>query len=336
MTVSPAFVISYYSVAATAVLLSRNMDRLNSLISRMAEARPGTVKALHPAGKLPLKAATIALAAIALLVCIAAATMPDDNLHVGSLDVGEGDAILIQQGSCQLLVDGGPGTRAVALELGERMPFWDRTIELVVLTHHHQDHLAGLVEVLQRYEVRQVLQPALGDDSPLYERWLSLIEENDIESTTARTGQNITLGEGTSLRVLSPAPDYFLGGQYDPDNGSVVLHLSRGKVSFLLTGDIMADMERELIRRRACPATMVLKVAHHGSDTSTISEFLSVADPTAAIISCGEENRHGHPSEEVMDRLAARLDPKLIYRTDLHGTVEFTTDGERLWVAVGK
>ena len=98
---------------------------------------------------------------LAALTSAAAITMPDDELHVSFLDIGQGDAILIQQGSQQVLIDGGPSPQTLARELGDRMPFWDRTIELVVLTHPHDDHLSGLVEVLKRYRVEQVLYPDL-------------------------------------------------------------------------------------------------------------------------------------------------------------------------------
>ena len=93
------------------------------------------------------------LSVIAILVATAAVTMPDNQLHVSFLDVGQGDAILISQGNQQVLIDGGPSPQAINLELGKRMPFWDRTIEMIVLTHPDADHLAGLVEVLHRYHI---------------------------------------------------------------------------------------------------------------------------------------------------------------------------------------
>ncbi|MDP3879340.1 MAG: MBL fold metallo-hydrolase, partial [Dehalococcoidales bacterium] len=115
--------------------------------------------------------------------------MPDDKLRVSFLDVGQGNAILIQKGSQQVLVDGGPDPRAISLALGKEMPFWDRTIDLVVLTHPHADHLTGLVTVLDRYQVKQVLYPDLASDSPLYDEWFSIIEEKNIVHTPARAGQ---------------------------------------------------------------------------------------------------------------------------------------------------
>ncbi|MFC1938221.1 ComEC/Rec2 family competence protein [Chloroflexota bacterium] len=108
------------------------------------------------------------------------------------------------------------------------------------------------------------------------------------------------------------------------------------KINFLLTADIMREVELELVADRADLSSTILKVAHHGSDTSTTPQFLSVVSPQAAVISAGVDNKFGHPSDEVIERLEAKLDSENIYRTDEQGTIEFITDGERLWVEVGR
>jgi len=287
--------------------------------------------------RLPKKWVIPPLLVIAILVWVAAATMPDDNLHVSFLDVGEGDAILIQTPAHQdILVDGGPSPQAIGLELGEKLPFWDRTIDLVILTHPHTDHLIGLVEVLQRYKVKQVLYPDLDYDSPLYDEWLSLIKEKDIKYTIAQAGQQIDLGEGVAIKVLNPQEPLLSDTQSDTDNNGAVLRLSMGDISFLLTADIFWEAEFELIARRANLRSTVLKVAHHGSDTSTSQEFLAVVNAQVAVISAGVDNPHGHPSPEVIERLTDVVDREQIYLTSERGTIEFTTDGERLWVEVGR
>jgi competence protein ComEC len=216
------------------------------------------------------------------------------------------------------------------------MPFWDRTVDLVVLTHPHQDHLAGLVEVLRRYRVGQVLYPQLDYESPLYDEWLRLIREKGIKNTEACAGQQIEMGDGIIMKVLNPLADRVTGSESDIDNNSVVLLLKDGEVSFLLAADIMREAEWGLIRERADLPATVLKVAHHGSDTSTTQEFLAVVDPRVAVISCGAGNRFGHPDAEVVDRLGEKIDSKNIYRTDKDGMIDFMTDGERLWVEVGR
>ena len=137
------------------------------------------------------------------------------------------------------------------------------------------------------------------------------------------------------MKVLSQQT-VFLGTESDVDNNSVVLRLNADRVSFLFTGDIMREAEWELVCRRADLDSTVLKVAHHGSGTSTTPEFLAVVNPQFAVISAGADNRFGHPSDEVVSRLEQKLGGENVYRTDEHGTIEFTTDGERLWVEVGR
>jgi competence protein ComEC len=332
-SISPAFVWSYYSVLAAAVWLNSHRKRLASLAS-------GTASRFRSGVRVPLdlsrtrKWIVLPLFFIAILVSYTAATMPDDNLRVSFLNVGEGDAILIQKGSQQVLVDGGPSPQAISLELGRHMPFWDRSIDLLVLTHPHHDHLAGLVEVMRRYRVGQVLYPDLDYDSPVYDEWRRLIKEKGVKDTLAGAGQQIDLGDGAVIEVLNPQTTLLAGTESDVDNNSVVLRLSAGGITFLLTADIMREAEWELIMKRAGLTSTVLKVAHHGADTSTSPEFLAVVNPQIAVISAGEDNKFGHPSGEVIRRLEQRLGPENIYRTDKHGTIEFITDGKKLWVKV--
>ncbi len=323
-----AAIVVYYSALAAAIWLISSQRLKNWL-------RSGATRTTSLVSRLPIKWVIPPLLIMAILASVAAASMPDDELHVSFLDVGEGDAVLIQKGNQQVLVDGGPSPQALTLGLGDKMPFWDRTIELVVLTHPHADHIGGLVAVLQRYQVEQVLYPDLDDDSPLYEEWLNLIEGKDIEYTLAQAGQEVDLGDGVTISVLNPQTPLLTGTESDIDNNGVVLRLRRGRASFLLAADIMWEAEFELISRGAELASTVLKVAHHGSKTSTTAEFLAAANPEVAVISVGE-NSYGHPSDEVMTRLEQALGSENTFRTDEQGTIEFTTDGERLWVRVEK
>ncbi len=290
---------------------------------------------VEASSKLARKWLIIPLVIAALIVTYVAATMPDDRLHVSFLNVGQGDAILVQQGTNQVLIDGGPSPQALMSELGREMPFWDRTIEMVVLTHPNSDHIAGLVEVLARYQVKEVIYPDLPYESDIYAEWLRLIEEKNIKVTLAQAGQVVHLGDAV-IEVLSPQNTLLTDTQSDTDNNAVVLRLARGEVSFLLAADTMWEAELELIHDRANLRSTVLKVAHHGSDTSTSPEFLAVVDPEIAVISVGADNDYGHPSDEVVARLTDRLGVENIYRTDQDGTVEFITDGARLWVETGK
>jgi len=318
----------YYLLLAIVLWLNSHRQQ----VSTLTPIRSGIEKISNLASNLPRKWVLPPLLVIAVLVSATAVTVPDDNLHVSFLDVGQGDAILIQQGNQQILVDGGPSPQAIGLGLGKKMPFWDRTIELIVLTHPSNDHVTGLVEVLNRYKVEQVLYPDLDFKSDIYDEWLRLLHDKNINYTIARAGQRINLGEEVIIEVLNPQNHPLINTHSDVDNNGVLLHVSMRNVSFLLTADIMWEAELELIAHRADLSSTVLKVGHHGSDTSTTSEFLSVVNPELAVISVGADNKFSHPSPEVMERLQQELDAGNIYRTDEHGTVEFITDGERLWV----
>ena len=270
---------------------------------------------------------------IAILVWSVVLTMPDDKLHVSFLDVGQGDAILIQTPDLQnILIDGGPDPQKINLELSKKLPFWDRTIDLMICTQPQADHITGLVEVLRRYKVKQVLEPGVPYESSVYNEWLKLVEEGQIKHNIARAGQEIDLGQGIKIEALNPPLELFEGTSHDVDNNGVVLRLSWSKVSFLFTADIRQEAEFELIGQRANLRSTVLKVAHHGSKTSTSPQFLAAVDPEIAVISVGLDNPFGHPSTEVVERLIDRLGEEKVYRTDTNGTIEFITDGERLWV----
>jgi len=322
--------VTYYAIIAIVIWLVSSRKRLPQVASWLKD---GASRSTGLVSRLPLRWVVPPLLILAVLATAAATTMPDDRLRVSFLDIGQGEAILIQKGSQQVLVDGGPSPQALNLELGGRMPFWDRTIELVVLSHPHADHLSGLVEIMQRYKVEQVLYPDLNDESPLCREWLGLIEERDIKCTIARAGQEINLGDGVTMKVLNPPASPLTGTGSDINNNSVVLYLSAGEVSFLLTGDIEREAEFGLIARGNDLSGTVLKVGHSGSKTSTTPDFLAAVSPGVAVISVGE-NSYGHPSGDVMERLEAELGKDYIYRTDEQGTIEFITDGERLWVEV--
>jgi competence protein ComEC len=333
-SVSAWHIWGYYALLAgvMALISRRNQladfsSRLTSGIKKVAERIPKRRLGFSP------KWLVLPLLIVALLVWSIALTMPDGKLHVSFLDVGQGDAVLIRMPNGQdILIDGGPDPQKINLELGKKLPFWDRTIDLVVCTQPQADHITGLVGVLQRYKVRQVLEPGIFYETPIYQEWLRLIETQGIEYNIARAGQEIDLGSGINIEVLNPPESLWEGTSDDVNNNGVVLRLSWGQVSFLFTADIREEVEFELIGQRANLRSTVLKIAHHGSDTSTSQHFLVAVDPEVVVICVGADNPFGHPNGEVLARLIERLGEDTVYRTDQDGTVEFITDGEELWV----
>jgi len=235
-----------------------------------------------------------------------------------------------------ILIDGGPDFQKINLELSEKLPFWDRTIDLVVCTQPHADHVTGLIEVLHRYKVKQVLEPGVSYNSSIYQEWLNVVEDKGVEYKIARAGQEINLGNGIEMEVLNPPETLWHDTSDDVDNNGVVLRLTWGKVSFLFTADIREEAEFELIGQRANLKSTILKVSHHGSKTSTTSQFLAAVNPEVTVICVGAGNPFGHPDPEVVERLVDRLGEDNVYRTDEDGTIKFITDGERLWVSVNK
>jgi competence protein ComEC len=258
--------------------------------------------------------------------------LPDGKLHVTFLDVGQGDAIFIQTPSGrQVLIDGGPSGTQVLSELGRQMPFWDRSLDLVLLTHPESDHVTGLIAVLERYRVDAVVFREMEMDSATYTRWLKVVEAEDAAVYQGEEGLRLALDQGLEMMVLHPGSKL----EKDANDNSVVTRLTYRQVSFLLTGDIEAEVERELVvgATRGSPLrSTVLKVAHHGSCSSTTQAFLDAVDPEVAIISVGADNRFGHPCDEVLDR----LDDTPMYRTDENGAVEIISDGTQMWVKVDR
>lgn len=275
---------------------------------------------------LPALSAATVLAAASGLVWLAAFSAEDNRLQVTFLDVGQGEATLVEApGGARLLVDGGPSGEVIQEALGRHLPFYDRRIDLIVLTHPSADHMSGLVTVLQNYDVGAVLTSPAEEDTGAFRAWQQAVTESGVPALTAHRGQQVQLGDDAIIEVLNPP----LGTlPSDPNEGSLVLRLTAGEVSFLLTADATTDTERTLIRSNADVGAQVLKVGHHGSRTSTSQPFLDAVDPAIDIISVGADNGYGHPTSQVLDRLAGDL----VLRTDLHGDITISTDGHHLWV----
>ena len=244
----------------------------------------------------------------------------EGELAVHFIDVGQGDAILIQAPGKSVLIDGGPRDAASDLTGYLRRGGITR-LDLVISTHPHEDHIGGLPAVLEAFSVGEVIDPAVPHTTQTFEQYLALIEANKITFTAARSGLTRDLGGGALLRLLHPAaPD----PEADLNNCSVVARLSFGKISFLFTGDIESLAEREILQRERHLATTILKVAHHGSKTSTDPLFLDAVSPAVAVI-CYGENQYGLPHPDTLDNLAKA--GAVVYSTAQNGTIRLLTDG---------
>ncbi len=237
-----------------------------------------------------------------------------NEIEVIFLSVGQGDAILIQSGRQQILIDGGRDGKTLLSALGREIPFYDRTIEAVIATHPDADHIGGFSALLRRYRVEEYIDTGAtgkSDDFVLVERMLQ--QKNVSRSVPGRLGTTIELGEGGKLTLLYPfaVP---LPSDTETNAGSIVARFEFGETSFLFTGDL--DHEETVLPW--IEETDVLKVAHHGSRYSTSDAWLGMVKPTEAIVSVGK-NSYGHPHEEVMERLHNRK--IAIYRTDELGPI---------------
>lgn len=247
-----------------------------------------------------------------------------EELKVIFFDVGQGAAVFIEApNGNQMLVDGGPGSQ-ILNKLGKAMPFFDREIDLVVLTHPDSDHINGLIDVLKKYEVGQVVDPCLADPSGGYQEWLRLVEEKEILRLCARVGQRIKLADGIVINVLYPFQSLESISFTNTNDASIVLKIVYGESAILLTGDAEKKTEYQLVHSDINLQSQVFQVGHHGSKTSTTEEFVTAVQPEIAVIQVGKNNRYGHPHQEVLDRLAGIK----IFRTDLDEDVNFLCSPE--------
>ena len=230
------------------------------------------------------------------------------------------------------MVDGGPDPLGLVQELGRRIPFWDRTVDMLVLTYPHGDHVGGMSEVLRRYDVGHILERQVSYDSPDYLVWRQAVADESAVLTEATSGQVMAFDDGLLIEVINPPERLLRGTDSDIDNGSVVLRLVYRDVRFLLTGDLFDDGEAGLVARGAPIDSTVLKVPHHGSRTSSSQDFLEAVSPAVAIISVGQDNRFGQPHAETLETLHRHPPEDQVLLTSEVGTVEFVTDattGER-------
>jgi len=255
----------------------------------------------------------------------------NNNLQVYFLNVGQGDAAFIKTvENHQVLIDGGPDSLALT-KVSSLMPFWDKTIDLVILSHPEKDHMQGLIDILKRYKADYILESGIEKDSAEFKEWEKVLENQKQQGAkiiSVKMGDTVQLGN-TLINILLPFEN--LSGQKMTDSSNdacVVAKLIFGNNSFLFTGDISEKTEKTVIATSDVAITAdVLKVAHHGSKYSTSEEFLQNVDAKFAVIPVGK-NSYGHPTPEVLQRLE-KFGIKVL-RTDINGTIEFVSDGKNL------
>jgi competence protein ComEC len=251
-------------------------------------------------------------------------------LRVHFLDVGQGDCILVQFPNGQnMLVDAGKNDSAgTIIEYLQAMGI--TSLDYLVGTHPHEDHIGSLDQVIMRFPAGKVFLPKATATTRTYRDLLEAIAGKGLKVTTAKAGVSILDEEGLSVRVLAP-----LSSSYeDLNNYSAVIKITYGEISFLLTGDAEAESEKEILESSAEIRADVLKVAHHGSSTSTTPAFLSMVKPEYAVISLGADNEYNHPHATTLTKL--KKSGANILRTDEKGTIVFTTDGKSIKVETEK
>ena len=241
------------------------------------------------------------------------------------IDVGQGDAILIEANGTVILVDGGDASANVEDYLQAQ---GIQDIDLMVATHPHADHIGGLIDVLGLFDVHEVWTSGATHDSQTYQNFAAYVTDEGATKRDVSRGYSAQMG-ALEIDVLHPRPP--LTGNLNQD--SLVLHVSCGQLDVLLTGDATTGSEARMLAAGVLGDVEVLKVGHHGSDTSTSADFLSAITPEDAVISVGAGSTYGHPHQEALDRLAAH--GVTVYRTDENGTVTLTSDCNTYSIATG-
>ena len=267
--------------------------------------------------------AVVAVALLTVVAALAALVLGDAGppIRLHALDVGQGDAFLVEVSGRMLLVDGGPDPARLLAELGATLPPWRRRIDVVALTHAHADHANGLFAVLERYEVGLAIEPIGLNPGPVADAWQARGERRQVIRRAVGAGARVRIGDAT-LSVLSPEDDP------DVDVPSLVLKLEHGSFSILFMGDATEKAQADLLLRPELLRARVYVPPHHGAATPYGRELVEAVRPQSAVISVGARNRYGHPTPETL----AALGRIPTYRTDRDGTVELDPDGTQLVV----
>lgn len=280
--------------------------------------------------------------------------LADGKLHIVFCDVGQGDAIYIKtpKGN-DILVDGGPDDTVLEC-LSSHMPFWDRNLEMVVLSHPQADHLTGLISVISRYSLSYFVTSPVGNTTLGYKKLVDLIKNDGIRVKNVYTGESIDFGDGVTFKVVWPEEKWakskvdLASGQdfwskLQDTNGAILgattfdkelndfstmILVQMGEFDTLLTGDGDSRISDMVLAGNSFPTIEVLKVPHHGSKTAMTEKFIQTIHPNLSVISVGKDNKYGHPRSETIEQIQ-NLGSKIL-RTDQKGEIEVVSDG-KMW-----
>lgn len=256
-----------------------------------------------------------------LSLYVLSSQIPDYKFHIFFLDVGQGDSTFIKTPqNHQILIDGGEDN-TVLENLKDVVPFFDKSIDLIVLTHPHKDHIGGLIEVMKRFDIENILITGVYSDDPYYLELLQNIKSLDTNVFIANADTDF-LFNNVLLDVIYPFAQIAYKSFENQNNSSIVIKVFYKDEVILLTGDIEKTIEQEIINSNINIKSDILKMAHHGSKTSSSAEFLKKASPEISVIQVGKNNKFGHPNEETLENLSS-AGVKEIYRTDEEGIIEF-------------
>lgn len=263
------------------------------------------------------------LAVALILGIIIVASKKKSDLRVYFLDVGQGDAILVTSGNNQVLIDSGRNGRVTLENLGKAMPFWDRKLETLIVTHPDADHYGGFDEILDFYKVENIIKTEAKNDSGEWLNLLDKLKNKKVTEINPGVGTKIIFPSGATMEIIYPVSN-LADAKEDKNENSIVTRLVFGENEFLFTGDLSKEGEAVLLASNLNIEADFLKVAHHGSHSSTSLEFLKKVNPKDAIISVGKNNSYGHPHKEVVDSFKDRM--TRVWRTDIDGTIKYTCE----------
>jgi competence protein ComEC len=278
--------------------------------------------------RLGVLATLVATAFLSFIFPLVSTPSTSQVLTVTFLDIGQGDAILVETpDGVQLLIDGGPdGT--VLRRLSQELPWFDTSLDMILGTHPDKDHIGGLVDVLKRYKVAKIITTENTGETMVASSFQKGLLNEGVPVEMARAGQVYQLGASTTLTIFAPANNPVM---LESNTASIVARLSYGEIDFMLTGDAPSSIEEYLVKMYGKQLqSEVLKLGHHGSKTSSSDSFLDTVAPRYAVVSAGRDNSYGHPHQRVVDAVLSR-NITLVSTVD-SGSITFATDGTDVWI----